>query len=114
MTSAQRSSANATPGAVAVKPVASASLGAEVICGDVRKLDDGQSRAGERPSLDQPDLPKGAYEFVMETEVESDDDPVKIRHVVKCAKQGCFAEQMVVKPVPLVSTMKINGEAYAL
>jgi len=25
----------------------------------------------ERPSLDQPDLPKGAYEFVMETEVES-------------------------------------------
>ncbi len=25
----------------------------------------------ERPSLDQPELPKGTYEFVMETEVES-------------------------------------------
>ena len=56
----------------------------------------------------------GCTEVQTHLEVESDDDPVKIRHVVKCAKQGCFAEQMVVKPVPLVSTMKINGEAYAL
>jgi len=26
---------------------------------------------GERPSLDQPELPTKAYEFIMETEVES-------------------------------------------
>ena len=46
--------------------------------------------------------------------VESQDDPEKIRHVIRCAKKGCFAEQMVVKPVPLVSTIKINGEAFEL
>ena len=56
----------------------------------------------------------GCTEVQTHLEVESDDDPAKIRHVVKCAKQGCFAEQMVVKPVPLVSTMTINGQAFAL
>ena len=56
----------------------------------------------------------GCTEVQTHLEVESDDEPAKIRHVVKCAKQGCFAEQMVVKPVPLVSTMKINGAACEL
>ena len=31
----------------------------------------GVSFTGERPSIDAPDLPQKAYEFVMETEVES-------------------------------------------
>lgn len=35
------------------------------------KAGPGVTVIGERPSLDQPELPKGAYEFVMETEVES-------------------------------------------
>ena len=56
----------------------------------------------------------GCTEVQTHLEVESGDEPAKIRHVVKCAKQGCFAEQMVVKPVPLVSTMKINGAACEL
>jgi hypothetical protein len=56
----------------------------------------------------------GCTEVQTHLEVESDDDPVKVRNVVTCAKRGCFAEQMVVKPVPLVSTMTINGEAFAI
>ena len=56
----------------------------------------------------------GCTEVQTHLEVESDDEPAKIRHVVKCARQGCFAEQMVEKPVPLVSTMKINGAAFEL
>jgi hypothetical protein len=56
----------------------------------------------------------GCTEVQTHLEVESDDDPHNIGHVVRCAKQGCFAEQMVVKPVPLTSTMKINGEAFEL
>jgi len=56
----------------------------------------------------------GCKEVQTHLEVQSDDDPEKVRHVVRCSKLGCFAEQMVVKPVPLVSTIKINGEAFAL
>ena len=56
----------------------------------------------------------GCKEVQTHLEVESADDPDKIRHVIRCAKKGCFAEQMVVKPVPLVSTIRINGEAFEL
>ena len=56
----------------------------------------------------------GCKEVRTDLEVESDDDSEKIRHVVRCAKRGCFAEQMVVRPTPLTSTIKINGQAFAL
>ena len=47
-------------------------------------------------------------------EVESDDDPEKVAHVIRCAKKGCFAEQMVVRPVPLTSSVLINGRPFQL
>ena len=47
-------------------------------------------------------------------EVESDDDAEKIAHVIRCAKKGCFAEQLVVRPVPLVSTVLLNGKSFQL
>ena len=56
----------------------------------------------------------GCKEVRTNLEVTSDDQPEKIRHVVRCAKKGCFAEQMVVRPTPLTSTITINGEAFAL
>ena len=56
----------------------------------------------------------GCNEVQTHLEVKSDDDPDKVRHVVRSAKKGCFAEQMVVRPVPLVSTIKINGETFEL
>lgn len=56
----------------------------------------------------------GCKEVQTHLEVESDDDPEKVRHVVRCAKRGCFAEQMIVRPTPLVSTISINGKAFEL
>jgi uncharacterized OsmC-like protein len=47
-------------------------------------------------------------------EVDSDDDPDKVRHVVRLAKKGCFAEQMVVRPVPLTGSIRINGAPFSL
>lgn len=47
-------------------------------------------------------------------EVESDDDPEKVRHVVRLSKKGCFAEQLVVRPVPLTGSITINGAPFAL
>ena len=56
----------------------------------------------------------GCNEVETHLEIASDDSPEKIAHVVRCAKKGCFAEQMVVKPVPLTSTVKINGLPFSL
>lgn len=47
-------------------------------------------------------------------EVESDDDPEKVRHVVRLSKKGCFAEQLVVRPVPLTGSITINGAPFTL
>ena len=47
-------------------------------------------------------------------EVDSDDAPEKVRNVVRCAKKGCFAEQMVVRPVPLTGSIRINGQPFEL
>ena len=56
----------------------------------------------------------GCKEVQTHLEVESDDDPEKIRNVVRLSKKGCFAEQMVVRPTPLTSTISINGKPFAL
>ena len=56
----------------------------------------------------------GCKEVETHLEVESDDDAERVRHVVRCAKKGCFAEQMVVKPVPLTGSIRINGQAFEL
>ena len=47
----------------------------------------------------------GRTHFVIDSP-ESDEDVEKI---VRLAKQGCFAEQMVQTAVPLTSTYRING-----
>ena len=47
-------------------------------------------------------------------EVVSDDDRGKLAHVIRCAKKGCFAEQLVVRPVPLVSSVLLNGRVFSL
>ena len=56
----------------------------------------------------------GCREVETHLEVESDDDADKIRHVVRLAKKGCFAEQLVVRPVPLTGSIRINGEPFSL
>jgi uncharacterized OsmC-like protein len=52
----------------------------------------------------------GCREVETHLEIESDDSQPKVEHVVRMAKKGCFAEQLVVRPVPLTSSVRINGQ----
>ena len=47
-------------------------------------------------------------------EVESDAPREKVLNLIRLAKQGCYAENMVQTPVPLTSTITLNGEAVDL
>jgi hypothetical protein len=48
--------------------------------------------------------------FRTHLEVESEEPREKLAHLIRCAKNGCFAEQLIVQPVPLESTITVNGE----
>ena len=52
----------------------------------------------------------GCREVETHLEIESDDSQPKVEHVVRMSKKGCFAEQLVVRPVPLTSSIRINGQ----
>jgi hypothetical protein len=41
--------------------------------------------------------------------ITSNDPESLVREVVKLAKQGCFAESMIINPVNLSSTIILNG-----
>jgi hypothetical protein len=56
----------------------------------------------------------GCKEVETHLEVDSDDEPGRVRNVVRLAKKGCFAEQMIVRPVPLSGSIRINGEPFEL
>ena len=56
----------------------------------------------------------GCKEVETHLEVASDDAPERVRNVVRLAKKGCFAEQMVTRPVPLSGSIRINGEPFSL
>ena len=42
--------------------------------------------------------------------IDSPEPPEEIERLVRLAKQGCFAEQMLRKSTPIISTYVINGE----
>ena len=42
--------------------------------------------------------------------VESSETEEKILNIIRLAKQGCYAEQMVQTAVPLTSTVELNGK----
>ena len=46
--------------------------------------------------------------------IESDAPPEKIAHLLRNAKAGCFAEGLITQPVPLNSTIEVNGQPFAL
>jgi len=46
--------------------------------------------------------------------VESDAPPEKLRHLIKNAKAGCFAEGLIEQKVPLNSTIEVNGKPFTL
>ena len=46
--------------------------------------------------------------------VESDAPEDKLRHLIKNAKAGCFAEGLIEQKVPLNSTVEVNGRPFIL
>lgn len=46
--------------------------------------------------------------------IESDEPADKLAHLIRNAKHGCFAEGLITQPVPLNSTIEVNGKAFEL
>ena len=46
--------------------------------------------------------------------IESDAPPEKIGHLLRNAKAGCFAEGLITQPVPLNSTIEVNGKPFPI
>ena len=46
--------------------------------------------------------------------IDSPESPDDIARLVRLAKQGCFAEQMIQRAMPLVSTYVVNGRETTL
>jgi uncharacterized OsmC-like protein len=44
--------------------------------------------------------------------IESDASPDKLEHLIRNAKNGCFAEGLIVQSVPLNSTVEVNGKPF--
>lgn len=46
-------------------------------------------------------------------DLESPDDPQKVARVVKNAENGCFVMQALMNPVPIQSSVSVNGTTLA-
>ena len=44
--------------------------------------------------------------------IESDAPHDRIAHLIRNAKNGCFAEGLITQSVPLNSTLEVNGKAF--
>lgn len=44
--------------------------------------------------------------------LDSDEPAEKLAHLIKNAKAGCFAEGLIVQPVPLHSHVEVNGKPF--
>jgi len=62
----------------------------------------------------QGTLRGGALGLETRIEVESSESPEKIRHLVKMGEQTCFTLQSLINPVPVKTSIILNGEPLAL
>ncbi len=46
--------------------------------------------------------------------IESDAPADKLQHLLRNAKAGCFAEGLITQPVPLNSTIVVNGQPFPI
>ena len=46
--------------------------------------------------------------------IESDAPPEKLAHLIRNAKNGCFAEGLITQQVPLNSTIEVNGRPFEI
>ena len=44
--------------------------------------------------------------------IECDAPPDRVAHLIRNAKAGCFAEGLITQPVPLNSTIEVNGRPF--
>lgn len=56
----------------------------------------------------------GAIGLESQIEVESSKPPEKIRHLIKMGEQTCFTLQSLINPVPVKTSVTLNGEPLAL
>jgi hypothetical protein len=60
-------------------------------------------------SVKRGDVEAGCSEARTHLDVESDDPVDQVAEVVRLAHTGCFLEQMIARPVPVRSTLTVNG-----
>jgi hypothetical protein len=53
----------------------------------------------------------GVTEFRSFLEIESPESEEDVARLIRTAKRGCYAEQLVQTPVPLVSSYTLNGRS---
>jgi hypothetical protein len=46
--------------------------------------------------------------------IESDAPPERLAHLIRNAKNGCFAEGLITQSVPLNSTIEVNGQPFEI
>ena len=63
-------------------------------------------------SLLADSIRSGVTEFRTALEVESPEPDEVIARIIRSAKRGCYAEQLVTTAVPLVSTYTVNGQPF--
>jgi organic hydroperoxide reductase OsmC/OhrA len=56
----------------------------------------------------------GALGLESHIEVESSEPPEKIRHLIKMGEQTCFTLQSLINPVPVKTTVTLNGAPLGL
>jgi hypothetical protein len=62
----------------------------------------------------QGTLRGGALGLETHIEVESSEPPETIRHLIKMGEQTCFTLQSLINPVPVKTSVTLNGEPLAL
>ncbi len=62
----------------------------------------------------QGTLRGGAIGLETQIEVESSEPAEKIRHLIKMGEQTCFTLQSLVNPVPVKTSVALNGEPLVL
>jgi hypothetical protein len=62
----------------------------------------------------QGTLKGGPLGLETQIEIESNEPPEKIRHLVKMGEQTCFTLQSLINPVPVSTSVTLNGEPLPL
>jgi hypothetical protein len=65
-------------------------------------------------SVLQETIDTGASSVETKFEVESDAEAKDVERILRLARKGCWARQMVAKPIPFDDTLVLNGKSIKL